>query len=69
MLRRVPKKPDDKLTRGEFVMELLESWERNLEIANEKGFEKVSRALKVAIRVLKCSYSASELCDLEKLNS
>jgi hypothetical protein len=65
--KEVVKKDKEVLTRAEFVMELMNKWERNLDIASRKGLSSVASRLKTAITVLKNSYGTDELVNLEEL--
>lgn len=57
----------EKLTRGEFVAELLSLLELSWEISRKHRDFKMQTKLENAIDIIKKSYSVDELMDLEKL--
>lgn len=61
------RKPDERLTRFDYYMELLNDWQRHEMLADQRGYDGVVRNLQIAQTVLKASIRVSEVLDLEHL--
>jgi len=57
--------PQERLTRAEFFMELMNGWERSLTLATKTRNWYAAGLLKSALEALKTSYSARELVNLD----